>query len=54
MQRICRYYVNKIVRLIYSYDVFIVPTSKGYKECLCYLLPFPLLTVLKDKENMLD
>ena len=55
MQRKCRYYVNKIVRLICSYDVFAVSTSKGYKECSCYLLTFPLLNVLDDKgKNMLD
>ena len=35
MQKGCRYYVNKIVRLICSYDVFIVPTSKGYKNVIC-------------------
>ena len=49
MQRKCRYFVNKIVRLICSYDVFTVPTSKGYKEC--YLYTLPLLTVLKGKSK---
>ena len=39
------------MRLKYSYDVFIVSTSKGYKECLCFFVIILIISCVERQED---